>query len=197
MMFSEIKELTYKKDGTCIINGEVLQLDGIQLRDGVDVIQYHSAFDYYIEEPAMIQVSLEKYSNILTKWNEYPREPETKPTYDSTTHKLVEDGTEAIGGLTYKKYSVAELTQEDLDAKFKASVPQQVTMRQARLALLQNGLLATVTSAIESGTDEEMKIEWEYAMDVRRDWESLNTMATSLDITEKQLDELFMLAGSL
>jgi hypothetical protein len=77
------------------------------------------------------------------------------------------------------------------------NVPQVISMRQARLALLQNGLLATVTSAIESGTDEEMKIEWEYAMDVRRDWESLNTMATSLGITEKQLDELFILAGSL
>ncbi|MDQ7067746.1 MAG: hypothetical protein Q9M40_07125 [Sulfurimonas sp.] len=42
----------------------------------------------------------------------------------------------------------------------KVIIPVQVTMRQARLALLQSGLLTTIESSIVNGTDEAMKIEW-------------------------------------
>ena len=77
------------------------------------------------------------------------------------------------------------------------TLPSVVTMRQARLALLQSGLLATVETAITTGTDEAMKIEWEYATDVRRDWASLIALTGTLGMTAEQLDELFILAGSL
>lgn len=76
-------------------------------------------------------------------------------------------------------------------------IPQVVTMRQARLALLKSGILTDVTNAIESGTDEELKIEWEYAMEVRRDWQNLINLATSLGLTDDNLDDLFTLAGTL
>ena len=72
-----------------------------------------------------------------------------------------------------------------------------VTMRQARLALLQSGLLATIETAITTGTDEAMKIEWEYATEVKRDWGSLITLVTQLGITDLQLDDLFQLASTL
>ena len=77
------------------------------------------------------------------------------------------------------------------------AVPDSVTMRQARLALLQSGLLATVESEIALGTDEAMKIEWEYATEVKRDWPSLNNLAISLNISEAELDNLFILATTL
>ena len=72
-----------------------------------------------------------------------------------------------------------------------------VTMRQARLALLQSGLLATIETAITTGTDEAIKVEWEYATEVRRDWASLITLTTSLGMTSQELDNLFQLASSL
>lgn len=75
--------------------------------------------------------------------------------------------------------------------------PQIVTMRQARLALLQSNLLTTVTDKIVNGTDEAMKIEWEYATEVRRDWPSLITLTASLGMTSTQLDDLFRLANTL
>ena len=40
----------------------------------------------------------------------------------------------------------------------EVQIPQVVTMRQARLALLQEGLLANIESAIQNGTDEAMKM---------------------------------------
>lgn len=79
----------------------------------------------------------------------------------------------------------------------EAMKPKVVTMRQARLALLQSNLLSTIDIAIASGTDEAMKIEWEYATEVRRDWASLITLATALGMTSVDLDGLFELGATL
>lgn len=85
-------------------------------------------------------------------------------------------------------------------------VPQTLTMRQTKLALLrtaitvdeaETNLLTVVNSAVENSSNEEMKIEWEYAEVVRRDWASLNTMAESLGLTQDDLDNLFILGGTL
>lgn len=76
-------------------------------------------------------------------------------------------------------------------------IPQIVTMRQARLALLQSGILADVETAIQNGTDEVLKIEWEYSTTVKRDWQNLITLASSLGLTEEHLDNLFILANTL
>ncbi len=76
-------------------------------------------------------------------------------------------------------------------------IPKSITMRQARLALLAVNLLATVAEAIATGTDEVLKVEWEYASEVRRDWVNLINMATSLGMTEEQLDDLFIKGSKL
>lgn len=73
-------------------------------------------------------------------------------------------------------------------------VPTVVSMRQARLALLQADLLTSVNAAIAQA-DEAVKIEWEYAGEVRRDSPLVQEMAETLDLSVEQLDELFM-AGS-
>ena len=108
---------------------------------------------------------------------------------------------EAIAGGT-ENYPVAivvepEFTDAELAQQIEDAKPKVVTMRQARLALLQSGLLQTVQDAIANGTDEAMKIEWEYATEVKRDWGSLITLVTQLGITDLQLDDLFQLASTL
>lgn len=78
--------------------------------------------------------------------------------------------------------------------------PQQVSMRQARLALLQNGLLTQVESSIAlmaSPQKEAAQIEWEYAMAVERDNQLFASLATQLGLTETDLDNLFNLASTL
>ena len=90
-----------------------------------------------------------------------------------------------------------EFTDEELAQQLEDAKPKIVTMRQARLALLQSGLLQTVQDAIANGTDEAMKIEWEYATEVKRDWGSLVTLTTTLGMTSQELDNLFQLASTL
>lgn len=89
-------------------------------------------------------------------------------------------------------------TKADQEAEYLApKVPEVVTMRQARLALLQANLLTAVQDAIANGSDEAMKIEWEYATEVRRDWASLISLAAALNMSDAELDGLFILAGTL
>jgi len=76
-------------------------------------------------------------------------------------------------------------------------VPQVVTMRQARLQLLAQNLLSTVDAAIHNGLDEALKIEWEYAATLKRDYPSLVELATSLGLTSGDLDELFINASKI
>lgn len=80
------------------------------------------------------------------------------------------------------------------------NVPQQVTMRQARLALLGAGLLNLVESAIEALEEPlktQVKIEWEYSAVVERNSALVQQMSSSLGLTPSQLDQLFIQANSL
>lgn len=80
-------------------------------------------------------------------------------------------------------------------------IPTSVTMRQARLALLQLGLLDDVEAAIASIPDEVQRraaqIEWEYASTVERDSQWVQNLAGALGLSDEQLDQLFQLAATL
>jgi hypothetical protein len=84
--------------------------------------------------------------------------------------------------------------------EMRARVPQSVTMRQCRIALLGAGLLEAVQSSIASmpGADgERARIDWEYALEVRRDWPLIAYMAGDLGLTDEQVDELFVTAATI
>lgn len=78
--------------------------------------------------------------------------------------------------------------------------PAVVTMRQARLALLQAGLLSQVAvaiSALPSPEKEAAEIEWEYSQTMERDRPFVSTLGAALSLTDAQIDELFALAATL
>jgi len=82
----------------------------------------------------------------------------------------------------------------------KSLVIGTVTMRQARLALLQSGLLAQVNAAVAAMPGVEgdaARIEWEFSGAVERNLPLVQSLATALGLTETQLDDLFMLAATL
>lgn len=81
------------------------------------------------------------------------------------------------------------------------AVPQQVTMRQARLALLGAGLLDDVDAAIASVPDpvqrKAAQIEWEYASTVERQSAFVQQLAAGLGLSAEQMDDLFVQAAKL
>lgn len=80
-------------------------------------------------------------------------------------------------------------------------VPDRVTMRQARLALLGAGLLDAVEPALAAIPDEVQRraaqITWEYSTEVQRDNALISALAAGLGLTEQNLDQLFMTAATL
>lgn len=116
----------------------------------------------------------------------------SRPEYDIATQKL----TEGLDGYT-QTWTIVSLTEEEIEEAFKASVPQVITKRQIRLALHQSDLLDTVETAIENSNDMVLKIDYADADEIRRDWQSMLTLSNELGLTEKQVDNLFILAGSL
>jgi len=75
-----------------------------------------------------------------------------------------------------------------------------VTPRQARLALLQKGLLSQIDSVIASLPEPERsaaQTEWEYALEVRRTDAWIENLAPALGLTPEETDALFELAATI
>lgn len=72
----------------------------------------------------------------------------------------------------------------------------QVTMRQARLALLAADLLDDVEAAITQA-DRAVKIEWEYATVVDRASPLVASISSSLGLSNAEIDALFVNAAKM
>lgn len=135
---------------------------------------------------------------ILNRFGVYTDVVADKPSFDPALQvaKLAEKPV-LINNTWTRTWTVVNKTVYELEEERIASIPKVVTMRQARLALLQSGLLNSVENAINNSTDEQLKIEWEYATELRRDWSSLIALTSQLGLTSAHLDELFILASKI
>lgn len=81
-----------------------------------------------------------------------------------------------------------------------STVPQKVTMRQARLALHAAGRLNDVEVAIDSLPEPPRtaaRIEWDYSSEVFRNKEFVAMIGQALNLSGEDLDELFTQASLL
>lgn len=89
---------------------------------------------------------------------------------------------------------------EDIPSNLKGPTPQVVSMAQARLALLEAGLLPNVAAALAAipGVEgEAARIKWEYSTTINRTDSLVAGLATGLDLSDIQLDTLFTRASQL
>ena len=79
-------------------------------------------------------------------------------------------------------------------------IPQSVTMRQARLALLNNSLLDDVAPAIATLPEPDRtraQIEWEYSNALERGNPFVATLGAALGLDAEAMDDLFIEAAQL
>ncbi len=88
-----------------------------------------------------------------------------------------------------------ETMRED-EKRARNPVPQQVTMRQARLALLSAGLLDDVEMVI-TAAGRAAQLEWEYAAVVDRSNPAVAIVQQQEALTDAQIDDLFREAARL
>jgi len=73
------------------------------------------------------------------------------------------------------------------------AVPASISPLQARRALLAAGLLDDVEAALDRAP-REIRLAWEYAVELRRDDPLLAAVAAALGLSAEQVDELFLAA---
>ena len=88
-----------------------------------------------------------------------------------------------------------ETMRED-EMRARNPVPQQVTMRQARLALLRAGLLDDVEMVI-AAAGRAAQLEWEYAAVVDRSNPAVAAVQQQQALTDTYIDDLFREAAKL
>ena len=79
-------------------------------------------------------------------------------------------------------------------------IPTAVSMRQARLALYQEGKLDQVQPLIDAMAEPAKtttQISWDYATTVQRDDDLVIQLSAALGLTSADLDALFTLAATL
>lgn len=84
-----------------------------------------------------------------------------------------------------------------IDGELVELVPQVVSRRQAKQALLRADLLDDVDAAISASANRAWQIDWADAQEFRRDWPALVAMQPALGLSDAQVDDLFRLAATL
>lgn len=72
---------------------------------------------------------------------------------------------------------------------------KSITPLQAKLQLHRAGLLDEVEAMV--ATDVEVRLYWEYALEIRRDHPTLLTIAIALGLSDEQLNMMFIEAGKI
>ena len=85
---------------------------------------------------------------------------------------------------------------EAFEKRSRLEAVSTISRAQAKLALLELGLLSTVNDFVASSGNEELKIEWNERLEFKRNNIVLVSLAKQLDITEEALDDMFLLAST-
>ena len=126
-------------------------------------------------------------------WARESRYPTDVPEFFGTCPDDADTEIDGVLGV----YSQADWeTMRDDEMRARNPVPQQVTMRQARLALLSAGLLDDVEMVV-AAAGRAAQLEWEYAAVVERSNLAVAAVQQQESLTDEQIDDLFREAAKL
>lgn len=132
--------------------------------------------------------------DLLATCEEYGEIPMTLNLVDTEDiHTFVKtDGTEIPLEQYCKTQHIAPYVEP---APLPEPIPQVITMRQARLHLLELELLDDVEALV--ALDRKSQIEWEYAHEVYRQSPLITSVKEAMSLTDKQIDDMFIAASKL
>lgn len=160
---------------------------------GNDMVYPYSILDLKQENPQVSFPSVVS-SELHNEFNVFELVETTRPTFDSIYEDLNELSPIYIDNIWTQQWEVVPASPEDIAVRLKTwRSTLVVTPRQASLALLETGLLDLVEDWVASQS-RAVQIEWNKAVEIRRDWPLLNDAAAALMFTEEGLDNLFLLA---
>ena len=126
-------------------------------------------------------------------WARESRYPTDVPEFFGTCPEDADTQVDGVLGV-YVQQDWEQMREDEMRAR--NPVPQQVTMRQARLALLSAGLLDDVEMVI-AAAGRAAQLEWEYAAVVDRTNPAIAAVQQQEALTDAQIDDLFREAAKL
>ena len=131
-------------------------------------------------------------------------EKRSDPYYNSSTQTLEYRSFADLNSLKWVEESyIRDLNQNEIDQRVPVSNSVDVcTPRQIRIALIQSGLsLSSIDdyiNNIQDNTQREIaRSEWEYALEIKKDHPLVALIASTLNLTQQQIDDVFNLASTL
>ena len=118
---------------------------------------------------------------------------EFKNTIIDTTKEEYKNFPDFLNGHIFIEYDNGFITREP--EPLPEPIPQVLTMRQARLQLLEVGLLDDVEALV--ALDRKSQIEWEYANEVYRQSPLIDLVKETISLTDEQIDDMFLSASKL
>lgn len=183
------KRTTVSNDGEVVSTKDHYQLYSSSDAEAVAIIQDHNA-QGITDALAATAAKATAEAALATANTEHTAALAAKQTEMDTALAS------AQAELAAKDAEIARLTALVPAPVIVSGVPQTVTMRQARLALLASGLLDDVTAAV-AGAGQAAQIEWEYSDVVARNAALVQVLSGALGLTDEQLDGLFVVAATL
>lgn len=126
-------------------------------------------------------------------WARESRYPTYMPEFFGTCPDDADTQVEGVLGVYL--HEDWEVMRDD-EMRARNPVPSQVTMRQARLALLKRGLLDDVEAVI-AASGRAAQLEWEYAAVVDRSNPAVAAVQQQQGLADAQIDDLFREAAKL
>lgn len=123
------------------------------------------------------------------------------PSYDYATETLEYREYADLNNLQWiKETYIRTLTEDEIEQR-KPKPPNSCTPRQFRLALITLGIdiamVEQMLNNIQDPTEKQIAlIEWEYALEIKRNHPLLGTFASQMGLTEQQLDQIFITANT-
>lgn len=144
-------------------------------------------------EPAMNGTKFPDVPGLEFAWARESAYPTPAPEFFGT---CPDDSSTQVDGVL-GVFVESDWEQMRLDEmRARSPVPKSVSPNQIRRALTRSGLRTLVEAAVAAG-DQDLKDWWEFAAPVERDHPLVVAMAADLGVSDTQLDDLFILAGSI
>lgn len=135
--------------------------------------------------------------SLLNEYDVFEVEEVAQPAYNAITQDLFEDPPLLVENIWTQQWRIETVSTEIAETRLNNWRSDLiVSPRQARLALNSVGLLSTVEAWIYT-SDDNTKIDWEFATEIRRDWPPITACAISLGLSDLDIDNLFLTAATL
>jgi hypothetical protein len=109
----------------------------------------------------------------------------------------VETGQQITVDLTPKEIAEDLAQQAIIEAEQNAFVPAKVPMWAVRTVLQNNNLFSQAENLVLNSNDNALKNIWEYGNDAYRNSAAINSLGSSLGLSDEQLDQMFRDAFNL